>query len=550
MPSNPYYDHGTTPLYRTPARSADLRTELDNITTGFDTVDTDITALETDKAPIASPTFTGDVGLPATTSIGNVSAAEIAYLDGVTSAIQTQINAKAPTISPALSGTPTAPTAATTTNNTQLATTEFVQNVALNVSVELPGQTNNAGKVITTDGSSATWENAEDVSSIVSLTSAAGTIAYAARTSNTKLVAGDIRKLIDITSGTFSQTFDPAATLGNGWCAYIRNAGTGDVTLDPDSAETIDGAATLVMYPGEVRLVISDGSNLRSVVLKSFDKVFLASGTFYPPPGYTAFGVEMFGGGGAGGSGARAAATNTRGGGGGAGAPYGCFQFSSESLGSSVVVSVGSGGTGGAAQTSNLTNGNNGVSGGDSVFGDFCRAEGGVGGVGGVISNTTAGGSAQNGHPPECSYSGSGAGAAGQGSAGADAPSLTGKLGGTGGGSGAGNTGGVVLAGGYGGYRGLNEALTGYIGESTKAAGGTALKVAAEDGTYFGFPFGGGGGGGGFSEGNTSAPSGDGGDGGLLGGGGGGGGGGVDTISTSGAGGDGGDGGVHVWGIV
>lgn len=47
-------------------------------------------------APINSPTFTGTVVLPATTSIGTVSSTEISYLDGVTSAIQTQLNAKAP----------------------------------------------------------------------------------------------------------------------------------------------------------------------------------------------------------------------------------------------------------------------------------------------------------------------------------------------------------------------------------------------------------------------------------------------------------------------
>jgi len=54
-------------------------------------------------------------------------AAELNYVDGVTSAIQTQIDAKAPLASPALTGVPTAPTAATSTNTTQLATTAFVQ---------------------------------------------------------------------------------------------------------------------------------------------------------------------------------------------------------------------------------------------------------------------------------------------------------------------------------------------------------------------------------------------------------------------------------------
>lgn len=44
----------------------------------------------------SNPTFTGTVTLPSTTSIGNVSSTEIGYVDGVTSAIQTQLDNKAP----------------------------------------------------------------------------------------------------------------------------------------------------------------------------------------------------------------------------------------------------------------------------------------------------------------------------------------------------------------------------------------------------------------------------------------------------------------------
>lgn len=45
-----------------------------------------------------NPTFTGNVTMPSTTSIGTVSAAEIGYLDGVTSQIQTQLNNKQPLV--------------------------------------------------------------------------------------------------------------------------------------------------------------------------------------------------------------------------------------------------------------------------------------------------------------------------------------------------------------------------------------------------------------------------------------------------------------------
>ncbi len=68
------------------------------------------------KAPLASPTFTGTVVLPATTSIDTVSATEISYLDGVTSALQTQLNAKAPSASPTFTS-PTLGVAAATSIN-------------------------------------------------------------------------------------------------------------------------------------------------------------------------------------------------------------------------------------------------------------------------------------------------------------------------------------------------------------------------------------------------------------------------------------------------
>lgn len=59
-------------------------------------------------------------------NVGGVTPTELGYLSGVSSSIQTQLGAKAPTNSPALTGTPTAPTAAADTNTTQIATTAFV----------------------------------------------------------------------------------------------------------------------------------------------------------------------------------------------------------------------------------------------------------------------------------------------------------------------------------------------------------------------------------------------------------------------------------------
>lgn len=52
---------------------------------------------------------------------------QLSYVTGVTSAIQTQLDAKAPSASPALTGTPTAPTPTAGDSSTQIPTTAFVQ---------------------------------------------------------------------------------------------------------------------------------------------------------------------------------------------------------------------------------------------------------------------------------------------------------------------------------------------------------------------------------------------------------------------------------------
>ena len=87
-------------------------------------------------ADIQVDDIAADVITANSATIGDVSNTELQYLNGVTSSIQTQIDSKlatttasstyAPLASPALTGTPTAPTAATDTNTTQVATTAYV----------------------------------------------------------------------------------------------------------------------------------------------------------------------------------------------------------------------------------------------------------------------------------------------------------------------------------------------------------------------------------------------------------------------------------------
>ena len=194
-----------------------------------------------------------------------------------------------------------------------------------------------------------------------------GEIKRLARTSNVKLTAAEFGRFIDITSGTFTQTFDPAASLGEGWFCYLKNSGSGDVTLDPNASETLDGQTSFIMYPGEVRLLLCDGTVLRSVVLNAFYKVFSSSGSFKKPPGYTGFEVEVIGGG-AGGNGGRptiiggtSAQTRNAQPGGAAGRRLAPVFFASGELEDSSTVVVGSGGNGGASNA-------NGGAGGASSF--------------------------------------------------------------------------------------------------------------------------------------------------------------------------------------
>jgi len=175
-----------------------------------------------------------------------------------------------------------------------------------------------------------------------------------ARTSDTALTPANRGNLIDITSGTFTQTFNAAATLTGGWFCYIRNSGTGDITLDPDSGETIDGLTSYIMYPQETRLVQCDGTAFRTVVLTSFYKTFASSGTWTKPPGYSQFGAYLIGGGG---SGYRVTTLqDCAGGGGGAGV---LLTRPSSFFSASESVTIGSGGASVVSPTETSNSGGN-----------------------------------------------------------------------------------------------------------------------------------------------------------------------------------------------
>jgi hypothetical protein len=210
---------------------------------------------------------------------------------------------------------------------------------------------------------------------------APGSMARATKTSAYTLVGTDKGALIDC-SGTWTLGLTAAATLGNGWWCYVRNYDTGDITLDPNSAETIDGLANFVLYPGAVRLVLCDGAALYSIPLVGGTKTFTTTGSYVWAPGIQQWDADLIAGGAGGGGGARAAA-RYNGGGGGAGERWKTsIALAEVTVGASVTCTVGAKGTGGAAASVDNSPANKtigaGTSGGASSIGALRSAAGGV----------------------------------------------------------------------------------------------------------------------------------------------------------------------------
>lgn len=114
------------------------------------------------KGAIAGQTWTGTHSFPSTTTVGPLTPTIQGYLSTATSDVQAQINSKAAKAGDTYTGTHNftggalkAPTMTAGTATTDVATTAFVASAAL--AAALPGQTGNAGKVISTDGTNASW---------------------------------------------------------------------------------------------------------------------------------------------------------------------------------------------------------------------------------------------------------------------------------------------------------------------------------------------------------------------------------------------------------
>lgn len=307
---------------------------------------------------------------------------------------------------------------------------------------------------------------------------AGATVKRQSRTQNALLVAADSQSLIDVVSGAFDQTFDAASTLGNGWYVWYRNSGDGNLTLKPNGNETIDGMSSFVSYPGETRLIQSDGVALRSYVINPFRKVFLSSGTFVRPPGYKAFGGYAWGAGGGRGSGDPY--IGKLGFDCGAGAACVPFYYAASAIAANEPVLVGAGGPPGGIGGNTTFSGTTAYGGGSG--------SGGIGGAGGGMlgAGAISPGAPVTGVPAATMQDGQLGGAYGANSSGSYGAGRS-VYGGAGGGAGNGagySWGGNSVYGGGGGSSAVNPSSSYAGGKSTFGGqggrgGGAALVVSA-----------------------------------------------------------------------
>jgi hypothetical protein len=150
-------------------------------------------------------------------TVGDVSATEIGYLDGVSSAIQTQLNAKAPSANPTFTGTVTVPATITAPSSV----------------------------VLTLPTTTSTLATTADISTAVAAYAPLlQTVTTPTFTSNAyTLVAGDKDKIILASNSTTAGTVTiPTGTFATGTVLTIVQTGTGQLTISSSGVINSNGS--------------------------------------------------------------------------------------------------------------------------------------------------------------------------------------------------------------------------------------------------------------------------------------------------------------------
>ena len=200
-----------------------------------------------------------------------VSATELGYLDGVTSAVQTQLDAKlatataastyAPLASPALTGVPTAPTAAANTNTTQVATTAYVQTEITDLIAAAPGALDTLNELASALGNDASFSTTVTNSLATKLPLAGGTMSGAIAMGSNKITGlgtptastdAATKGYIDTTVLAPSNLTGPITSVGNA-TSVAAQTGTGStfvMNTSPTLVTPVLGVATATSING------------------------------------------------------------------------------------------------------------------------------------------------------------------------------------------------------------------------------------------------------------------------------------------------------------
>jgi len=69
------------------------------------------------------------------------------------------------------------------------------------------------------------------------------------------------------TGGAGTLTLTLASTLGNNWFMFVRNSGTGALTVDGSGGNTINGSTSIVLQPADSCIIVCSGSTFYTVGL-------------------------------------------------------------------------------------------------------------------------------------------------------------------------------------------------------------------------------------------------------------------------------------------
>jgi len=107
--------------------------------------------------------------------------------------------------------------------------------------------------------------------------------AYLAKSAAYTVTTADRGRVIDATTGTWTLALPTAASAGSGFSVALRNSGSGVITIDPASAETIGGGSTLRIAPRHGVVLVCTGSAWIALGLGGDEAVSLPSGSSGAP---------------------------------------------------------------------------------------------------------------------------------------------------------------------------------------------------------------------------------------------------------------------------